>query len=333
MTISNETKIGALASVAIAVLFFGFNFLKGKNIFERSTKIYAVFHNVEGLENANSVKISGFDIGSVYKISETDPELNGIIVTISLKKDVHIPKNSVASISSGLISSGFIQINKGDSKDYMQNGDTLLTQDKLNLMSQIQKGIDPIIGRLGSTLESLDTLVKQVSSMFDPRTKNNFSAIMANLAASTASLQTMLNTQTGTLARSLKNIDTFTGSLRNNGDRITRTLDNLEKTTNKLSNSKIEEAVASIESTMNELKGVISKVNSPTGTLGLLINDKKLYQNLESTSRSLNILLDDFRVHPKRYVNVSVFGKKDKSAPLTAPLSSDSTANPATNKK
>ena len=76
---------------------------------------------------------------------------------------------------------------------------------------------------------------------------------------------------------------------------------------------------------MNELKGVIGKINSPNGSLGLLINDKKLYQNLESTSRSLNILLDDFRVHPKRYVNISVFGKKDKSGPLTAPLS-DSTS-------
>ena len=333
MTISNETKIGALASVAIATLFFGFNFLKGKNIFEHSTKIFAVFHNVEGLENANSVKIDGFDVGSVYKISESDPDLTGIIVTISLKKDVHIPKNSVGSISSGLISSSFIQITKGDEKEFLKNGDTLNTQDKLNLMSQIQKNIDPIIGKLGSTLESLDTLVKQVSSMFDPRTKNNFSAIMANLAMSTASLQSMLNTQTGTLAHSLRNIDTFTGALAGNGDRISKTLDNLEKTTSKLSNAKIEEAVASIQSTMNELKEVISKVNSPTGTLGMLINDKKLYQNLESTSRSLNILLDDFRVHPKRYVNISVFGKKDKSGPLTAPLSSDSTANPATNKK
>jgi phospholipid/cholesterol/gamma-HCH transport system substrate-binding protein len=333
MTISNETKIGALASVAIAVLFFGFNFLKGKNIFERSTKIYAIFHNVEGLENANSVKINGFDIGSVYKISESDPDLNGIIVTISLKKNVNIPSNSIGTIGSGLISSAYIQIIKGDAKEFLRNGDTLLTQDKLNLMSQIQKGIDPIIARLGATLVSLDTLVKQVSGMFDPRTKNNFSAIMANLATSTASLQIMLNAQTGVLARSLKNIDTFTYGLRNNGDRITNTLDNLEKTTKKLSNSKIEEAVASIQSTMNELKDVMAKVNSPAGTLGLLINDKKLYQNLESTTRSLNILLDDFRVHPKRYVNVSVFGKKDKSAPLTAPLSSDTTANPATNKK
>src|SRR5262245_5815062 len=132
MTISNETKIGALASVAIATLFFGFNFLKGKNIFERSTKIYAVFHNVEGLEAANSVKISGFDVGKVYKINEIDPELSGIVVTISLKKDVLIPKNSVATISSGLISSSYILIDKGDAKEYMQNGDTLLTQDKLN---------------------------------------------------------------------------------------------------------------------------------------------------------------------------------------------------------
>lgn len=333
MTISNETKIGALTSIAIALMFFGFNFLKGKNIFDQGKKIYAVFNKVEGLDLANSVRIKGFEIGSVYKINAKDEDLSGIIVTISLKKDVHIPKNSVATINSGLLTSSSIVITKGNATEFLQDGDTLITEDKLNLVSQLEKNIDPIIAKLGNTLESLDSVVKQVGTMFDPKTKNNFSAIIANLAMSSASLQKMLNTQTGALAHALNNVDSFTGSLAGNGDRITRTLDNLEKTTNKLSNSKIEEAVASIQSTMNELKEVIGKVNTPSGTLGMLINDKKLYQNLESTSRSLNILLDDFRVHPKRYVNVSVFGKKDKSAPLTAPLTSDTTAMPATNKK
>jgi phospholipid/cholesterol/gamma-HCH transport system substrate-binding protein len=246
------------------------------------------------------------------------------VVTINLKKDIHIPKNSVASINTGLISSASVIIAKGDDAEYLHDGDTVATREKLGLSSQIEKNLNPVIARLTGTLGSLDSLIQQVGSLFDPKAKNNISSIFAHLAASSASLQAMLNMETGTLAKSLNNVDSFTGNLAKNNQHITNTLDNLEKTTAKLSNAKIEETVQSVQSSMDELKGVIQKANSPNGSLGLLLNDKKLYQNLEGTSRSLNILLDDLRVHPKRYVNISVFGRKDKSGPLTAPLNDSS---------
>jgi phospholipid/cholesterol/gamma-HCH transport system substrate-binding protein len=324
MKISNETKIGALTIVAITLLILGFNFLKGRSLFEHKKKIYAVFKNVDGLELSNAVRINGLQIGTIYAINETDKDMRGIVVTINLKKDIHIPRNSLASISTGLISSASIVIAKGDAPEYLGDGDTVATREKLGLSAQIEKNIDPIVGRLTGTLESLDSLIQVVGSLFDPRVKNNISSIFAHLATSSASLQTMLNMQTGALARSLNSVDSFTGNLAKNNQHITNTLDNLDKTTTKLSNAKIEETVQSIQSSMNELNGVIQKANNPNGSLGLLLNDKKLYQNLESTTRSLNTLLDDFRVHPKRYVNISVFGRKDKSGPLTAPLSDSS---------
>jgi len=325
MKISNETKIGALTSIAIALLYLGFNFLKGKGVFEHGKKIYAIFKNVEGIEVSNAVRINGLQIGSVYDISETDKDLRGILVTISLKKDIHIPKNSIASINSGLISSSTVVINKGDATEYLSDDDTIATVDKLNLMSQVEKNIDPIVVKLNGTLQSLDSLVEVVGSMFDPKTKNNFSAILAHLAVSSASLQTLLNAQTGTLARSLNNVDSFTSNLAKNNEHINKTLDNLEKTTNNLANVKITETVQTLQSTLSDLKVVVGKMNNSNGSLGLLLNDKKLYQNLENTARSLNTLLDDVRLHPKRYVNISVFGRKDKNGPLTAPLS-DSTS-------
>jgi phospholipid/cholesterol/gamma-HCH transport system substrate-binding protein len=325
MKISNETKIGALTAIAIAVLILGFNFLKGKDILEHSRKIYAVFKNVEGMDVSNAVRINGLQIGSVSDINEADKDISGIVVTINLKKDVNIPKNSVAVINSGLISSSSIIITKGDATEYLNNRDTIATQNKLNLVSQVEKNINPIVAKLNGTLESLDSLVEVVGSMFDPKTKNNFSAILAHLAVSSASLQYLLNERTGALAQTLNNVDSFTGNLAKNNDHINKTLDNLQKTAEQLSNAKFGETVQSIQSAMNELKEAISKMNSTNGSLGLLLNDKKLYQNLESTSRSLNTLLDDLRLHPKRYVNISVFGRKDKSGPLTAPLS-DSTS-------
>ena len=328
MKISNEFKIGVMAVVAVAGLILGFNFLKGSSLFHHTKKLYAVFDNVEGMELSNQVLVNGLQIGSVSAINESDKDLTrGIVVTITLKKDVHIPKNSVGVINSGLISSASIVINKGDDPQFLGDGDTLLTKQKSNLLSQVQESVNPVILKLGSTLQSLDSLIQAVGAMFDPRLKNNFGAIMANLAASTAQLQIMLNTQTGALAQSLKNVNTFTANLAKNNDHVTHTLENVEKTTSNLAAAKIPETVESLQSTVNELKGVVDKMNSTNGSLGLLLNDKKLYQNLEGTSRSLNILLDDVRVHPKRYVNISVFGRKDKSGPLMAPV--DSVAKPA----
>jgi phospholipid/cholesterol/gamma-HCH transport system substrate-binding protein len=328
MKIANETKIGVLAVIAVAGLILGFNFLKGSSLFEHTKKIYAVFDNVEGMEVSNSVQINGLQIGTVSAINESDKDLKqGIVVTILLKKDVHIPVNSVGVINSGLITSSSIAITKGDAHEYLDNGDTLDTKKKSNLFAQVEQSVNPVILKLGGTLTSLDSLIEVIGTMFDPRLKNNLSAIIANLAASSASLQVLLNAQSGTLAQSLKNVQQFTSNLASNNEHVSSTLSNLDKTSAKLAAAKIPETLESLQSTITELKGVVEKVNSNNGSLGLLLNDKKLYQNLEGTSRSLNILLDDVRVHPKRYVNISVFGRKDKSGPLMAPV--DSVSKPA----
>jgi phospholipid/cholesterol/gamma-HCH transport system substrate-binding protein len=328
--ISNETKIGVLAVVALAALILGFNFLKGSSLFQHTKKLYAIFDNVEGLETSNAVQIDGLNIGTISGINESDKDLSsGIVVTITLKKDVHIPKNSVGVINSGLISSATIVINKGTDNEFLGDGDTLKTKKQSNLLTQVQASVSPIIVQLGGTLTSLDSLIEVIGSLFDPKLKNNFSSIVANLASSSAELQRMLNTQSGYLATSLKNVSDFTGNLNKNNDHITNTLDNLDKTSASLASAKIPEAVQSIQATMTELKGVVGKLNSTDGSLGLLINDRHLYQNLEGTTRSLNTLLDDLRVHPKRYVSISVFGKKDKSGPLMAPLDSTAVSKPA----
>jgi phospholipid/cholesterol/gamma-HCH transport system substrate-binding protein len=331
MKITNETKIGALTSIAIVLLILGYNFLRGKDLFEHSKKIYAVFKNVEGLELSNSVSIKGLEVGSVYGIRATDKDLDGILVTISMKKDVNIPKNSVASIESGLISSSNIVVEKGDAKDFIQDGDTLFTKEKGGILSQFQGSLNPVMKNLNNTLTSLDSLIQIVGGLFNPGVKNNFTSIVANLERSSASLQTMLNDRTSSLARSMVHLDSFTNNLASNNQRITGTLDNLEKTTHKLATAKVDETLQSAQEAMNSLKDAINKINSQDGTMGLLLNNKKLYQNLENTTRSLNILLDDLRLHPKRYVNISVFGSKDKKGPLMSPLN-DTTANTPTKK-
>ncbi len=211
----------------------------------------------------------------------------------------------------------------------MKNGDTLLTQSTSGFVDALKAQLNPALVSVNSAVYSLDSILKVIGAYFDPATKNNFHAIVGNLTASSAELQKLLNAQTGTLAKTLGNLNVFTANLVKNNGTIDTTLYNLSKASGKFANIKIDETLASLQSTMNELKGVVAKANSKDGSLGLLLNDPKLYKNLESTTYKLNILLDDFRTHPKRYVNVSVFGgKKDKTGALTSPLLDDSTSVP-----
>jgi len=329
MKIANETKVGLMAVIALAGLIMGFNFLKGSSLFQHSKKLYALFNNVDGMEVSNAVQVDGLSIGNISAITETDADLSrGILVTITLKKEVHIPRNSIATLNPGLLISPTVVIARGDATDYLQDGDTLQTKQKPNIIAQVQQNIDPIVAKLNGTLTSLDSLIEVIGGMFDPRTKNNFSAILANLAGSTAELQKLINSQTGFLAQSLRNLNDFTGNLAKNNDHITHTLDNVDKTTASLASAKIPETVQNLNSTLSDLRTAIDHINSTNGSLGLLINDKRLYQNMEATTRSLNTLLDDFRVHPKRYVNISVFGKKDKTGPLNGPLPDSASTKP-----
>lgn len=330
MKISNETKVGVLAAIAITILILGFNFLKGKNLLSKAnTEIYAVFSKVDGLTLASPVTINGLQIGKVYEMNEKNRNLDSIIVGINLEKDIDIPVNSFASISADLLGSASIAITKGDSKEILQNGGTLFSQNNSGLLEGLKAQLNPALTSVNSAVLSLDSLLKVIGTYFDPATKNNFHAIVANLTKSSVELQKLLDAQTGTLAKTLGNLNAFTGNLAKNNGKIDTTLDNLSKVSNKFANLKLEETLNSLQGTMTELKGVVAKANSKDGSIGLLLNDPKLYRNLESTSYKLNILLDDFRTHPKRYVNVSVFGgKKDKTGALTSPLVDDSTSNP-----
>ncbi|MBO9565009.1 MAG: MCE family protein [Niastella sp.] len=329
MKISNETKVGALTAIAIVILILGFNFLKGKNITDRSDKIFAVFPNVEGLQVSNPVSINGLPVGKVYAIEEKDKNLTGIVVTITLNKDINIPKNSLATITGELFGTTSVKIRLGNTTTYIQNGDTLETMKTLGLTDKLQSSLDPTLASVNKTLESLDMVLHNLNSVLDPNTKNNLQSIVANLTTSSKSLEKLLDAQTGMLAKTLSNTESITGNLAKNNDKINTTVDNLEKATGKLANAKFDEAVNSLQGTLTKLESAVDKINSSQSSLGALLNDRKLYDQILQTNRSLTTLLDDLRLHPKRYVNISVFGRKDKKGPLMSPIyDSTSTQKP-----
>lgn len=332
MTISNETKIGALAAIAITMLVLGFNFLKGKNLFNRKHEIYAVFRKVDALTTSDAVKINGLDIGKVYEITETDPDLTAVRVTINLTKDVKIPDNSVATINANPLGSTVLNIIKGDSKTFLQEGDTIRTISGGGLFDDVKSTLNPALEKVTGTLTSLDSLVEVLGGTMDPVTRKHMQVMIANLQASSASLNAML-AATGTIGKTMANMSAITANLNSNRDTINEILGNVEKMTDNFAKLDLKPTLTKLQQTADQLNATLVKINSNDGSLGLLMNDKKLYNNLNSSANSLNILLQDFRLNPKRYVSFSVFGKKDKGTPLMKPLPDSAAPIPTTEKK
>jgi phospholipid/cholesterol/gamma-HCH transport system substrate-binding protein len=325
MKISNETKVGALTAVAITILILGFNFLKGRNLTERSDRIFSIFPDIKGLQVSNPVYIKGLQVGKISEMHEKDNNLTGIVVSIRLNKDINIPDNSLAIINSDLLGSTSLEIMMGNGTNFIKNGDTLQSTAKLGMVTEITKSLNPALSNVNKTLASLDVLINQLSSILDPKTKGNLQSIITNLTSTSHQLERLMATQTEVLGKTLNNVETVTGTFAKNNGKIDSTLTNLQVTTASLANAKIDETLLSVRKTMSKLEQTMNAVNSKNGTMGLLLNDRQLYDEVRMTNRSLTTLLDDIRVNPKRYVSISVFGKKQKTGPILQPIIYDST--------
>jgi len=327
MKITNETKVGALTALAITLLVLGFNFLKGKSLFKTGNFIYAKVKQTKGLIISNPVYINGLQVGSVYELEEANKNIDNIIISIKMSKEINIPVNSVASIKDNPLATASIDINMGDQKTYLKNHDTIPTIDNTGMLGSVEAKLTPVVDQVKATLQTLDSVMKNLNSIFDPAAKNNmqgilsdFNRISGSLVVSAASLQSLMNEQSGTLSKSMTNLSSFTKNLAANNEKITATMANIETSTRNLSQADIDGTVNQLRGTVERLNTAVAKMDSKDGSIGRLLNDSQLYDNLANTTRSLNILMDDIRVNPKRYVSISIFGGKAKKQYLTSPL-------------
>lgn len=318
--ISNETKIGALTAISITLLILGFNFLKGKNVFQKKATMYVTFNKVEGLNIADAIKINGLRVGSVEGLEEKDPDLSSVVVAFHLTRVINIPIDSYGKIVATPLGTTAIVITLGDSSTYLQNGDTLKGLTTKGLMEDLKETLAPTVDNVNRTLLSLDSAIRNIGDVFDKNAKQDIGQILKELALTTNQLNKMLQPGKGSISSTIENISSFTGNLKTNNDSITAIVNNLAKVTGDLSQADLGKTMQSLEAATMSLNQILVGIKEGNGTLGKLTTDDQLYKNLNSTANSLNILLQDFRIHPKRYVQVSVFGKKDKSGPLMAPL-------------
>lgn len=326
MKITNETKVGAITIISVAMLILGFNFLKGKKLWSKDTTLRGKYGNVQGLQNSNPIIINGLQVGTVYKIT-TEKDMREILVDMNITKDINIPKNSIAIIKGNPISTPSIEIKLGDAVENLKDKDMIITETSGGVFDDVLKKVDPVLYEVRKAVSQMDTLLGNFNSMLDPSAKGNIADVLANLnkvtaamVQSTASLNGLLNTQTGALAKSLNNVSSITGNFASNNEKINSVMSNLDKTTTKFATINLNKTLDTLDRAINELKNIIGKFDNNNGTLGKLLNDPTMYQNLASSGNKLNLLLDDIRVNPKRYISISVFGKKQNNNPLLVPM-------------
>lgn len=312
MKISVEAKIGIIVTVAIALVIWGLNFLKGRNILKPANEYYAFYKDVGGLDKNAKVFFKGLRIGQVKDIylDGEDPDL--LTVVMSINKPYKIPVKSVAEVySSDLMGTKAIRIIVAGSGEIHKPGDTLLTNFSPGLDRQIQDQIIPIKNKAEKLIESVDSLVQDLNYIFDDQAKNSLRESILNLEKSTGKLNQML-TDNGKLNKMINNIESITSNIQNNNDKISYVISNLSSISDSVAGSDLRSTINRTNESLDQTHQILQKINKGEGNIGLLVNNDSLYYNLESLTGEIERLVKDLQKNPKKYIHVSVFGGSDK---------------------
>tara|TARA_R110001583_G_scaffold41753_3_gene132771 strand:+ start:7415 stop:8380 length:966 start_codon:yes stop_codon:yes gene_type:complete len=306
LKLSRELKTGIIVIGGILLFIMGFSFLKSTPIFDNSKTFYAIYPNVGGLQSGTSVSINGFSVGKVNDIKFLDEQGN-LLVTFTVGNDFKFSKNSLVELyDTGIIGGKGLQIKPVfDATGIAQSGDTLQTETRPGITDLAQQKLTPLVRKFESAISGADSVLVNVNSVLDTNTKKELKEVISGLNVLLSSLNGSANSLNSILEGNKEKLD----NSFNNLDVLTT---NFAKLSDSINSAGIGRTLASLESTMASLNQVTQKIENGDGTLGLLMNDKELYANLNSSSKELELLLQDFRLNPKRYVNVSVFGKKQK---------------------
>jgi phospholipid/cholesterol/gamma-HCH transport system substrate-binding protein len=312
---SREIKVGFVFVVSISVMIWGLMYLKGLEIFKSKKTFFAEYEYVNGLVAANPVSIKGMKVGQVKKLYFSEKDHRKIVVELIIENDYPIPRNSVAKIvSTGLIGSKEIEIALGDSKEVLEDGDTLQALTEATLSEEVNRQILPLKKKAESLISSIDTVATILQELLNENTRDNLvKAIkhvkesLENLAHITYNIDTLVETQRYHLASIISNVESISFNLRQNNDKIKNILTNFSDISDSLVKANIPAILNNVDRTISDLNMAINKINKGEGSMGLLLNDKKLYDEVTKAAKDLNLLLEDIKANPSKYVKVSVF--------------------------
>lgn len=329
MKISDETKVGVLAAFGITILIIGYSFLRGNNVFEKKTFFYAIYNNVEGLTSSDPVTLNGLYVGKVMDVDLLDNTSGLSIARILMQKDIKIPVNSSFQLySQDLLGEKAVKLVLGNAKEYAQDGDTLKGDVAASLTEEVSEAILPVKQKAESLLGSADSIINILKVILKggqiESSMNNIEKATGSFEHVARNIDTLIDQQRETLGKTFVNLEHITANLDSNGENITKMFENLAQLSDTLSQANIKQTVSNLNKSLEELHAMLEKVNKGEGTIGMLVNDKQLYDNLTKSTANLESLLADLEANPKKYVHFSLFGGKVKETkpevgPATAP--------------
>ncbi len=332
MKISNETKVGILATFAIVIIILGVNFLKGKNVFSRNINLYAKYPSVEGLAASNPVIMHGLKVGQVddLELMEKPEGDKRIKVKFHIYGDVEIANNSVARIiSSDLLGSKAIELIPGNGSKLAGRNDTLPGEIELSLTASISKVVAPVQEKVEKLVGSIDTIVSGLNSVFNENTQSDlrtsFHSIkltLGNVEGTTKTLDRFVNSETGRLSAILANVNSISSNIKNNNAAITNAINNFSGISDSLRSANLKQTLLEANSAVTKFSAIVSKIEKGEGSVGLLMNDRKLYDNLQSASKNMDRLMVDLKANPGRYINLSLINinRKNKKSSINDTL-------------
>ena len=333
---SKEIRLGILMAVAIFIAVWGYRFIKGQNLFEKNNTFHTSFADVTGLGISSDVTMNGYKIGSVTAIGINPEDVKKMDVYFTITGDYSFPKDTkVLQKSAGLVSGKLLSLEydkpcvAGDcapSGSYFE-GKIVGIFGSMVSEKEINSYVSSASGELKEIISSLGAEDQQGAVNHSIR---QLDQTLTNLSTLTNSLSKMLNSSSANINSTMANLNKITGNVATNNGQITAMMNNLSKTTEELSKIKMSNSVdtvnafiseskeavellqktlASTNKSLKEFEAISGKLNSKEGTMGKLINDNKMYDDLDKSLNNLNLLLQDFRLNPKRYVNISLIGK------------------------
>lgn len=323
MKYSKELRTGFIAVATIFAFVWGYNFLKGNDIFSKQRVYYTTYENVGGLTQSNAVTVNGYKVGLVKDVYFEPVERKRLIVEFMLTADNYeIPEGTKAVLVSDLLGTTSINLIIGNEGGYIEEGDTLPSEIEADLLA----GINELSSSLVTTkvkadrlFDSLDSLVNDVRDVLGKgerdsdvnRAFRKLAQTMDNLESATSKIDGILD-EDGRLGKILADVEGFTTKLDENKDEIDNLLNNLSSFSDSLAAAELASTINNANKTLEELAQAMEKINNGEGTIGKLFQDETVYANLEAATRDLDSLFVDIKENPNRYVHVSVFGRKEK---------------------
>lgn len=306
---SREIKTGIVSIIIIGLFIWGYNFLKGQNLFEGNSRtFYIEYDNIRGLNKASTVSIHGLQVGTVSDITfNPDPEKRGmLIVKISVDDDFEFSKNSVVKIySTGIIGGESLAIIPSYEGEIAVSGDYLKGEVESDIFTSVGQSLNPLKTKVERVIIEADSLLIALNDVLDEKTRNSFKrtiqgfeTTVSSMNNTISSLNQLIDSSSVTLNATLKNTEKMT--------------DNFAKVSDTLVNANLGETVKTLQATLDNVNGLLAGLEEGKGTLGKLMQNDSLYINLTNASKEMEELLREMKLNPKRFVHFSLFGKKAK---------------------